>query len=165
MSTCRDYTRVRSPLACALRRGSTHHPTRFHSRSRTAAAESVTAPQAAASSTQTKRLETSAFVSDSERFLFCSLYLSLRAPNESNILPTTHFFTSSSNILPSSSSSFSQLMTSNLFVCQFLFFQFFNILTLSTRSLTLCFPLTFQTVLYLTFSTAFTILKFPFCEK
>lgn len=72
------------------------------------------------------QLETSSSVWNSKPSLFCCLYLSLRSLNESDILPTTHLFTSSSkNLLLLAA------LTLDLFVCISSCFQFFYICTLS----------------------------------
>lgn len=84
-------------------------------------------------------------------FLFCSLYLSLRSLNESNILPTTHLFTSSSKNLLLLFLLLAALMTLIFFcLCPFLFsvlLYFHHVYFF----LDLVFSLTFQTVWSVTF--------------
>lgn len=115
----------------------THHQTRFHPRSRTAAVETVAAPQAVLSSIQ-RQLEP-------VRLCFRWPAFSLLPSSPFPSLPewvkysTDYLFTSSSKNLLLLFLLLTALMTLNLCVCVRCCFQFFYISTIFTFSLILCF--------------------------
>lgn len=143
----------------------THHQTRFHPRSRTAAVETVAAPQAVLSSIQ-RQLEAVRLC-----FMWPAFSLLLSLPfhslpewvKYSTDYPSFHIlFKESPPPLPPPRSS-----DDFKFLCLCLFW--FSVLFYFHHVyffLDLVFSLTFQTVLSLTFfSRLFMLLKFPFCEN